>query len=157
MKWSKEELQYLKNNYEKNENMSEMTQRLHRTARAIQHKGKRFNLSRPRFKKGFSDAISKKDIDKKYYSKNKQEIYKRKQTRINNFRKELKIMLGGKCSICGYNKCFNALDFHHKNGDKEGVMSKLTKDFSKEKSLKEARKCILLCANCHRELHSMGS
>ena len=24
-------------------------------------------------------------------------------------------MLGGKCSKCGYNKCVDALEFHHKN------------------------------------------
>ena len=63
-------------------------------------------------------------------------------------------MLGGKCSKCGYNKCLEALDFHHDKGNKEGMISKLTKDFSKQKSLKEVKKCILLCANCHRELHA---
>ena len=64
------------------------------------------------------------------------------------------MMLGGKCSKCGYNKCLSALDFHHNRGKKEGHLSRLIKDFSKQKSLKEIKKCILLCANCHREVHA---
>jgi predicted HNH restriction endonuclease len=64
------------------------------------------------------------------------------------------MLLGGKCSICGYNRCLNALEFHHNKGKKEEVLSVLIRDFSKQKSLKEIRKCILLCANCHRELHA---
>lgn len=62
---------------------------------------------------------------------------------------------GGECEICGYNKCISALEFHHKNP--------LEKDFgigakgytrSIEKNKKEVDKCILVCANCHREIHS---
>ena len=60
--------------------------------------------------------------------------------------------LGGKCSICGYAKCVNAMDFHH--------IKALEKDFtissrmsSWEKIEKELRKTVLLCSNCHREVH----
>lgn len=28
-------------------------------------------------------------------------------------------LLGGECSICGYNKCIDALEFHHKNPTKK--------------------------------------
>lgn len=59
---------------------------------------------------------------------------------------------GGKCEKCGYNKCVYALDFHH--------VDKTTKDFgisvktlSWERTKKELDKCILICSNCHRELH----
>lgn len=60
---------------------------------------------------------------------------------------------GGKCEKCGYDKYDGALEFHHLDPSK--------KDFaiSKKKakyidSLKpELDKCILVCANCHRELH----
>ena len=65
---------------------------------------------------------------------------------------ELVKILGGKCCICEYNKCNAALEFHHK-GNKEGSLAKMIRDISKQKALKELKKCILLCANCHRELH----
>ena len=66
------------------------------------------------------------------------------------------MMKGGKCSRCGYDKHLFTLDFHHTKGNKEEVVSKLIKDYSKQKALKEIEKCILLCANCHREVHFLG-
>jgi len=62
---------------------------------------------------------------------------------------ELINILGGRCNLCGYNICLWALDFHHK----EECISRVIHSSSKEKALKEAKKCIILCANCHRELH----
>lgn len=60
---------------------------------------------------------------------------------------------GGKCCLCGYSKCIGALDFHHEgNESKEFTIADfLTRKFSN--LMREARKCKLLCANCHRELH----
>lgn len=65
--------------------------------------------------------------------------------------------LGGRCSKCGYDKCRAALEFHHNTSDKGGDMAYIIKNKSREKALKEGKKCILLCANCHRELHNRGS
>lgn len=61
---------------------------------------------------------------------------------------------GGKCEICGYNKCIDALEFHHLNqNEKEfGISCGDTK--SLEKLKREADKCIMVCANCHREIHA---
>ena len=61
---------------------------------------------------------------------------------------------GGRCEKCGYDKCIDSFDFHHKNpSEKEfGIGSKgVTRSW--EKTRKEIDKCILLCANCHREEH----
>jgi hypothetical protein len=55
------------------------------------------------------------------------------------------------CSLCGYRKCFDALDFHHVTQDKTYSISKLT---SVKPVIEELKKCILVCANCHREIHS---
>jgi hypothetical protein len=60
---------------------------------------------------------------------------------------------GGKCSNCGYNRCPAALHFHHKNPtQKEFHISQYTGRYSMERLRAEARKCKLLCANCHIEL-----
>jgi hypothetical protein len=63
---------------------------------------------------------------------------------------------GGKCSICKYNKCLAALEFHHLNPyDKDEDLGSLTKQGkSFENLIEELDKCILVCANCHREIHS---
>jgi hypothetical protein len=65
---------------------------------------------------------------------------------------------GGKCEICGYNKCVEALEFHHTDPDeKDGTIAQYTKRvFSPAIKLlidEEVAKCIVLCANCHREQH----
>lgn len=64
---------------------------------------------------------------------------------------------GGKCEICGYNKCEGALQFHHLNPkEKEFTISHINlneDEFSFENLLKEVDKCQLLCANCHAEQH----
>lgn len=61
---------------------------------------------------------------------------------------------GGKCAICGYDKCSRALSFHHIDPKMKsfGIAVKgLTRSWESIK--KEIDKCILLCANCHMELH----
>lgn len=63
--------------------------------------------------------------------------------------------LGGKCSLCGYNKNLAALSFHHLNpNDKEIDLTLRECSNNSFKKLKaESLKCILLCSNCHMELH----
>ena len=61
---------------------------------------------------------------------------------------------GGKCTICGYKKYAGAFDLHHRDSSKKdfGLSTRgLTRSW--EKTKKEADKCILVCANCHREIH----
>ena len=73
-------------------------------------------------------------------------------------RRQLKRLLvehfGGKCQICGYNKCVGALEFHHRNPKNKlfGIATKMHCKALKQ-LIKEAEKCMLLCANCHKELH----
>lgn len=61
---------------------------------------------------------------------------------------------GGKCEICGYDKCVSALEFHHLDPTKKdfGIGNKgNTMKFNRIKE--EADKCMLVCSNCHREIH----
>ena len=63
--------------------------------------------------------------------------------------------LGGKCVFCGYSRDLQALDFHHvdEKSKKFGLSERgLTRSW--EKISAELDKCILVCANCHREIHS---
>lgn len=63
-----------------------------------------------------------------------------------------------KCSKCGYDKCPQALEWHHPNDDKNFNPADLIRDGSIKKYelyQKEIEKCILLCSNCHREEHYM--
>jgi len=65
-----------------------------------------------------------------------------------------------KCVLCGYDNCYAALDFHHFRGEKKINVSDITgqpSPFSKERQEllgDELKKCIVLCSNCHRELHN---
>ncbi len=60
---------------------------------------------------------------------------------------------GGKCAICGYDKCQSALEFHHTDPAKKDFHpgSGHTRAWDRVKA--ELDKCLLLCANCHREAH----
>lgn len=60
---------------------------------------------------------------------------------------------GGKCQKCGYDKCIEALHFHHVNPE-EKEFNVCSASYSIERLKKEADKCILLCANCHVEEHN---
>lgn len=62
-------------------------------------------------------------------------------------------LLGGECSVCGYNKSPYALHFHHTDPDaKEFGIARNGNTRSWERVKKELSKCVLLCANCHAEV-----
>jgi hypothetical protein len=62
---------------------------------------------------------------------------------------------GGRCGVCGYDRCVGALAFHHLDpqsksfGLAEGGLAR-----SLAEARREAGKCILLCANCHAEVEA---
>lgn len=63
-------------------------------------------------------------------------------------------LAGGACVKCGYNRAVSALDFHH--------VDPVTKSFSLSHpnckklsaAIAEIKKCVLVCANCHREIEN---
>jgi hypothetical protein len=78
---------------------------------------------------------------------------------VNEHRRRVKQTLvaeaGGRCILCGYDRCVRALEFHH--------VDPATKRFgvalrgvarSLERARAEAAKCVLLCSNCHMEVEA---
>jgi len=61
---------------------------------------------------------------------------------------------GGKCLLCGYYKHLEALDFHHLDPSKKEISLSQARMASFEKIKTELNKCILVCSNCHREIHA---
>lgn len=71
-------------------------------------------------------------------------------------KKELVKYKGGKCEICGYDKCLGSLQFHHLDPNKKEFNP--SREYNKSNPnmddlKKEVDKCQLLCANCHSEIH----
>ena len=62
--------------------------------------------------------------------------------------------LGGKCSTCGYEKCLEALDFHHTDFKTKDTQFSQKRGWAWERLRKELDKCVLLCRNCHAEHHA---
>lgn len=61
---------------------------------------------------------------------------------------------GGRCEACGYNKHQDALEFHHKDPLKKDFSISRHRGASIDSIKSELDKCVLLCANCHRETHA---
>jgi hypothetical protein len=62
---------------------------------------------------------------------------------------------GGRCLLCGYDRCIGALAFHHLDpGSKEFGLAAGGLARSLSKSRAEAAKCVLLCSNCHAEVEA---
>jgi len=62
---------------------------------------------------------------------------------------------GGRCAVCGYDLYIGALDFHHLNPTlKRFAVSHAGTTGSLRAMREEARKCVLLCANCHAEVEA---
>lgn len=78
---------------------------------------------------------------------------------INHIKKrknDLIRVLGGKCCICGFNSFVEALEFHHVDpSTKEfGISQSNAATKALESQLKELKKCILICSNCHKGIHA---
>jgi transposase len=78
---------------------------------------------------------------------------------VSNRRRQLKQILvreaGGRCAICGYDRCVSALHFHHVDPTNKRIhVSADGRTLALKALREEANKCILLCANCHAEVEA---
>lgn len=125
-------------------------QEYYNTCHSVRKVSKKFNWSRTTISKYL--ILDSNLNDEEYQIKRKKDVVKN----VINWRKDKKRKLieykGGKCEICGYNKCTSALSFHHKD-PKEKDFNISARSYSYERLKKEVDKCILVCANCHIEIH----
>ncbi len=79
------------------------------------------------------------------------EAVKKRRKKLKELAVEYK---GGKCCKCNYDKCIGALEFHHLDSNEKdfGIAAK-GHTVSWERMKLELDKCIMVCANCHREIH----
>lgn len=103
-----------------------------------------------------------KNIDKFHFNKSQKLThgickdckYDVQKTRWKDRKTKAVQLMGGECSICGYCKNYASLIFHHKNpSEKEFDWNKM-RLLSWDKVIKELSKCVMLCHNCHYELHN---
>jgi transposase len=148
--------------------LREVAHRLDRSLATIRHWMKRYGLKpNARRKRGSEngprETVSRcKHHGETNFVREGRGYYRCKRCRIERVsqrRRQIKRRLveeaGGRCLICGYDRCQQVLQFHH--------LDPTTKEFhlgqngvtrSLARSRVEARKCILLCANCHGEVEA---
>jgi DNA-binding CsgD family transcriptional regulator len=109
-----------------------------------------------KFNLGKSTVI--KHTENKYIKLSDKELKIRNYQKVKNFRQKLKEKAidykGGCCEKCGYDRCDSALEFHHLDPKEKDFGIGSYSVLSWEKVKVELDKCIMVCANCHREIHS---
>lgn len=84
-------------------------------------------------------------------SKNSEGVKKWRRTTKNRIVESM----GGKCVCCGYNKCYRAMALHHLDPSKKDISLGAIRANATcwDNIVRELRKCILVCNNCHSEIH----
>ena len=85
----------------------------------------------------------------------KNQNYQTQQARGFKRKRELVLAKGGECEKCGYDRNLSSLIFHHINPKtkKRSLTLRECSNNKLEVLLEEAKKCKLLCHNCHGEEH----
>jgi len=97
-------------------------------------------------------------LDTRKYKDRKQYLIAAVKARRKKVRQMAIEYKGKKCQLCGYNRCIEALEFHHTNSSvKDFSISEKGYTRSWNRVKEELDKCMLLCANCHRELHAQSA
>ena len=86
----------------------------------------------------------------------KHQVYTCQQARGLERKKQLIEIAGGECCDCGYKKNISALEFHHLNPEEKsfGIDLRKCSCAKWDRLVEEVKKCVLICANFHRERHN---
>jgi hypothetical protein len=90
--------------------------------------------------------------------RNRKQRYNYRTKRLHQIKIDLIVQAGSQCVACGFEfdgDCLSVFDFHHRDPNfKELSLNQNSfNKVSKDKLYDEVKKCDLLCANCHRQLH----
>ncbi len=93
---------------------------------------------------------------KNTHGNNRLQSYHAQQDRGRQRKLQLIELNGDRCGKCGYSRNFSALEFHHVDPTRKDFALDLRSLSNRKWSnvLKEAEKCILVCSNCHKEIHN---
>lgn len=148
--------------------LREIAHRLDRSLATVRHWMGRYELKpSPRRKRG-SEEGSREMVSRCHHHgetafvREGRGYYRCKRCRVEatgRRRQALKRILveeaGGKCMLCGYSRCYRALEFHHLDPTtKEFPLAHNGRTRSIAKLRAEASKCVLLCSNCHAEVEA---
>jgi len=109
--------------------------------------GKSFSELNTEEKRRFRNLARKASYYRRHDYHKRQQVLRRRDRK-----KEILDAIGraAKCERCGYDRCIAALDFHHREPhEKDSLVTALPIG----RAIEEAKKCVVLCANCHREEH----
>lgn len=149
--------------------LREMAETLDRSVATIRHWLRRWEIERPGRTERVDPVTAPRTIMKRCLRHGETRFtlegrgYYRcmrcRQERVSERRRAVKAHLvkeaGGRCCLCGYARCVAALHFHHVDRkDKRFELSRRGVTRSIAEARAEARKCVLLCANCHAEVEA---
>lgn len=106
----------------------------------------------------YKDPEIRKQKQKKYrntyYEKNKAVVIAATKASAKKYKKQwMDFKATLRCIKCGQNHPAT-FDFHHINStEKEASINKLVKYRAFKQAMEEVKKCVVLCANCHRIHH----
>jgi len=89
-----------------------------------------------------SYSQERKDKQKQYVTENR----RKKKAQAIDYK-------GGQCRVCGYKRCAGALHFHHLDPNEKDFVISRVGTWAWSRIVNELDKCVLLCGNCHAEVH----
>jgi transposase len=148
--------------------LREIAHRLDRSLATIRHWMDKYELKpAPRRKRGSQDGSREMVSECRHHGETSfvregRGYYRCKRCRVEQVGRRRRIIksklvaeAGGKCVLCGYNRCQRALEFHHVDPTaKEFHLAYAGATRSLARARAEARKCVLLCSNCHAEVEA---
>lgn len=97
-----------------------------------------------------------REYNREYYQRDRlRHIAETRQRQKLTNDKVVALKLAKGCEKCGYKKCARALQYHHLRDKKYEVAKMVAQGRSMTAIYEEIAKCILVCANCHAEIHDM--
>lgn len=105
----------------------------------------------------YKDKDKQREYQRGWHRRRTKAYWRDRQTAKRKAIKEWVDSLKTKCVKCGYDRCIEALEFHHEDEDDKvrSISRMMRNNWGRKRILAEIEKCVVLCANCHREQRFM--